>query len=68
MKATWQPIRVGVGSFDNEEQTVLVNSKLVDQKGHLAGRSNNPESQRRWYCALDPSLTADKAQPQRVLS
>ena len=43
MKILWRPIGGGVGSYDDEEQMVLVGGKLVGHKGHLTGQSDDPE-------------------------
>jgi hypothetical protein len=68
MEIMWRPIRVGVDSFDEEGQRVLVDATLVAVLVHLTSPFNNPELRQRLACVLDPSLTEQQTQPERVLS
>ncbi len=49
MEITWRPVRVGVGSSDEEGRMVLVNGKLVAILVHLTGAYDNPELRNKWF-------------------
>jgi hypothetical protein len=49
IQITWQPIRVGGGSHDEEGRMVLVNGKLVAILVHLTGPYDNPELRNKWF-------------------
>jgi hypothetical protein len=48
MEITWRPVRVGVGSLDEEGQMVLVDGKLVAILVHLTNPYNTPELRGKW--------------------
>jgi hypothetical protein len=68
MEIMWRPVQVGVDSFDEEGQWVLVDGTRVAILVHRTSPFNNPELQRSWACVLDPSLTEERTQPERVPS
>lgn len=68
MEIMRRPIRVSVGSFDEEGQMVLVDGTRVAILVHRTSPFNNPELQRSWASGLGTSLTERKTQPERVLS
>jgi hypothetical protein len=68
MEIMWRPIRVGVDSFDEEGQRVLVDGTPVAILVHRTSPLNNPELQRSWASVLVPSLSERKTQPARVRS
>jgi hypothetical protein len=68
MEIMWRPIRVGIASFDEQGQMVLVDGTRAAILVHLTSPSNKLELQRSWTSGLGTSLTERKTQPERVLS
>ena len=68
MEFMWRPVRVDVGSFDEEGQMALVDGTLVAILVNRTSPFNSPERQRSWASVLVPSLTEQKSQPEKVLS
>jgi hypothetical protein len=49
IEITWQPVRVGSGSFDEPGQMIIVNGRLVAILVHLTGPYDNPELEGKWF-------------------
>jgi hypothetical protein len=68
MEIMRRPIRVGLGSFDEQGEMVLVDRTRVAILVHRSSPFNNPQLQRSWTSGLGASLTERKTRPQRVRS
>jgi hypothetical protein len=49
MKITWQPVQVGLGSFEEEGLIVLVDGRLVAILVHLTGPYDSLELRNKWF-------------------
>lgn len=60
MEITWKPVRVGVGSRDEDGRMVLVNGRLVAILVHLTGPYETPELRDKWFVEAGFGPLSDK--------